>query len=151
MSGFKRTACVLYSVVGIALLLMGLIYLFTPRFMPYHSVALQLRWEDLDDNARGMILGYLKLGAAGFLTAGGTILLLTWIPFRQGQSWANWAVPGIATLYLVVLHAAVWTVMVRTPASPPIIGIYILATMVIVAAGLTNLGGRHSMSVDEEP
>lgn len=98
---------------------LGLLYLFSPQFMPYHAVAIGATWKDLAPAYRILILALMKSAGAGFLGCSIGGLFILFIPFRSGFPWANWAmligglVVTIPTLY------ATLTVRWYTPASPP--------------------------------
>lgn len=50
MNRRNLSALVVYAIPTVGLLLQGILYLTTPRFMPYHADALGVSWEALPAN-----------------------------------------------------------------------------------------------------
>jgi hypothetical protein len=59
-----------YSIVGIASLIMGLIYLLSKKFTNYHAQAVNKKWDEIDEKVRIVMLALLKLGGVGFFITG---------------------------------------------------------------------------------
>jgi hypothetical protein len=112
-------AVVAYLIPTVGLLLQGLLYVTTPRFMSYHADALGTTWEELPANYRGFMLGVLKAMGAGSVAVTVALLIMILIPFRRGQAWARWAVPVVGVLFTALTLYGALTIATRTPASPP--------------------------------
>jgi hypothetical protein len=125
-------ACNLLSAFGLAGF--GLVYLFSSRFMPYHEVAVGVRWSDIDAPFQILLLALIKAAGAGFLCASLTLFILLFIPFREGCRWARWAIFAIGSGIIVPLIYVVLSVKLATPASPPLI--MPIAGMILLTAGL---------------
>ena len=97
----------------------GLLYLFSPQFMPYHADAIGATWKDLAPAYRILILSLMKSAGAGFTgsTIAGLFILL--IPFRSGSPWARWAMLIVGLAVTIPTLYATLTVKWGTPASPP--------------------------------
>lgn len=108
-----------YSIPTVGLFLQGLVYLTTPRFMPYHADALGSSWEMLPANYQGFVIGVIKAMGAGSVGVTLALAILLLIPFRRGERWARWAVPAIGVVFTALTAYAAFTIDVRTPASPP--------------------------------
>jgi hypothetical protein len=80
-------AVVAYLIPTVGLLLQGLLYVTTPRFMSYHADALGTTWEELPANYQGFMLGVLKAMGAGSVAVTVALLIMILIPFRRGQAW----------------------------------------------------------------
>jgi hypothetical protein len=65
----------------------GLLYLFSPQFMPYHAMAIGATWKDLAPAYRILILALMKSAGAGFLGSCIAGLFILFIPFRSGFLW----------------------------------------------------------------
>ncbi len=121
----------------------GLLYLFSPQFMPYHAVAIGATWKDLAPPYRILILAFMKGVGAGFLGSSIAGLFVLFIPFRSGFSWANWAlligglVVGIPSLY------AALTVRWSTPASPPWV-VSLIGILLVVAGFALSTKRAHA-------
>lgn len=139
MSIFFKLSMGIYVLVGAYYVLGGLSYIIAPEYMPYHAVATQTPWDQLDAGFKGLFLGFLKLGGAGFFTMGVTIIALTLIPLRQKLSWSFWLVPLLALIHIGFTAYAGNTVDTMTPASPPIYPHYIAAGLIIIACVLSYL------------
>jgi hypothetical protein len=127
----QRIAFGIYLLPTIGLLVQGLLYLTTSRFMPYHADALGVAWEDLPAHYQSFLLGVLKSMGAGSVCTAGILLVLLGLPFRSGQSWARWIVPLLGIAFTGMTLYAALTIAARTPASPPWV-----ATMGLIAAYL---------------
>ncbi len=143
MRSADRVACSCYLAVALLLVAAGALYLFTPRFMPYHAEAAGAAWDELGTGLQGLILGYLKLGGAGFLVAGIAVAVLALLPFRRGEPWARWATPSVALVYLLSSLYATLTVVAKTDASPPVGFLYAGIGLVAVGALLSLASSRR--------
>jgi hypothetical protein len=129
-------AVVAYLIPTVGLLLQGLLYVTTPRFMPYHADALGTTWEELPANYQGFVLGVLKAMGAGSVAVSVALLIMILIPFRRGHAWARWAVPVVGVLFTALTLYGALTIATRTPASPPwlqtcgLIALYLLGALI---------------------
>jgi hypothetical protein len=97
----------------------GLVYLVTPRFMPYHAEAIGTAWDDLSAVYQVQMLGFLRSIAAGFL---GTVIAGSFVlfgPFREGRPWARWAMFATGLVVSAVMLWGTLMVTLNTPATPP--------------------------------
>jgi hypothetical protein len=108
-----------HAVPTVGLLGQGLLYVTTPTFMPYHGDALAVTWEQLPANYQGFLLGVIKGMGAGSIGVTLALFVLLAIPFRRGETWAQWAVPLVGIVFTTLTAYAAFTIDVRTPASPP--------------------------------
>jgi hypothetical protein len=109
----------LHALPTVGLLLQGLLYLTTPKFMPYHAAALEARWEDLSPHYRAFILGVIRAMGAGSFSVSLALLLILLIPLRRGERWALWATPVIGITFTLLTAYAAYTIDVGTPADTP--------------------------------
>ncbi|MBW2646216.1 MAG: hypothetical protein JRE23_08575 [Deltaproteobacteria bacterium] len=120
----------------------GLIYLFSPQFMPYHADAIGVNWEDLEPRFQMLFLALLKGGGAGALGSGIALGIMLFVPFRRGHAWSRWAIPVVGlTGYLPVLYVAL-TIELNTPASPPWPLIAVSITLLIAGFLLSSSLGK---------
>ena len=106
-----KIAFTCHLLVTIVLVLTGALYLFTPKFMPYHSELVGKTWEQLDPSFQLLLLGFLKLSGGAVITIALAMLIILIIPFRQGIRWAKWTVPivglcGISASLYAALYIA---------------------------------------------
>ncbi len=130
----------LFGLVGISLLLTGAVYLTLSEFMPYHSAAVQMAWEELDANMQGLILGFLKGLGSGAFVAGVATLLMVGMSLARGPGPFLALLPIVATGYSTLLCYATYTVSARTPGDPPLIPIALL----VVASMMGSAALIHS-------
>jgi len=145
MSARMKVAFGCYAAAYLLFAGFAAIYLLRPQFMPYHAVALGMRWEEVGRPFQVLILGFMRVIGGGLLAAAfiGAVLLL-W-PFRQGAPWARWAIPVHG---LILGLASLWgtlSVQLNTPARSPwlaaAVGIFLLA-----AGGLLSISKEHPYS-----
>jgi hypothetical protein len=135
-------AAVVHAVPTIGLLLQGLLYVTTSRFMPYHGDALETTWEVLPLHYQGFILGVIKGMGAGSIGVSLALLIMIAVPFRRGEAWARWAVPVVGITFTLLTAHAAYTIDVRTAASPPwrqTLGL----TAIYVAGAVLSLSPRR--------
>ncbi len=138
MPGRQRIAFAVYLLPTVGLLVQGLLYLTTSRFMPYHADALGTAWEALPTHYQGFLLGVLKSMGAGSVCTAGILLVLLGVPFRHGQPWAQWVIPLLGIAFTSMTLYAALTIATRTPASPPwgetigLIALYLLGAVLLL-------------------
>jgi hypothetical protein len=123
---------VLYTLVGLVLVVQGIRYLSATELMPYHCAVIQTPWATLSTSYQTLFLGLLKGFGAGSFGVGLAILLLAFIPLRTGSSWARLATPAIAATYTAALVYV--TNFALLPGAAPIAVTITLLCFVIVAA-----------------
>ncbi len=138
-----KLAFVCYLLVLLFLGAFGLLYLFSPKFLPYHAMAIGTTWENLAPAYRILILALMKSAGAGFL--GSTIagLFILFIPFRSGSPWARWAILIIGLAVTSPTLYATLTVKWGTPASPPwiapLIGMFLVFVGFVLSTKRTQV------------
>ena len=102
-----KLAIVLILLVSATSVAFGLRYLLTKEYMPYHAQVSQSSWAEIPTRLQAVILGMLKVVAAGLIALGIALGWLT-LPLSRGESWATWAilsvvlVNGLITIYVTV-------------------------------------------------
>jgi hypothetical protein len=120
MSRRDTWACIAHAIPTIGLLVQGLLYTITPKFMPYHADALGgVRWEDLPAHHQGFLLGVIKAMGAGSIGVTCALMIMLAVPFRRGDAWARWAIPLVGVVFTTLTAYAAFTIDARTPASTP--------------------------------
>lgn len=133
-----RLSLILFLLVGLSLGGLGLVYLTADQFMPYHELAIQSRWSDLDPNTRWLLLGLLKGFGAGSLVAGLAVTGMTIASFRQSPARYRVLLPTVAVVYLALLTYATYIVDSNTPGNPPLslslagLGVTLVATSLLL-------------------
>jgi hypothetical protein len=109
----------LYLVVAVGSLAVGVTYLATPTFMPYHEVALGRSWGALDADLRTLLGALIDIAGAGLIALGLAVGGLVAVPLRRGERWARWLVPALLLTVHAPTLAATLEVLDATPATPP--------------------------------
>lgn len=119
MSSIRIMAALMYGVTGIISVILGSVYVLHDEFMPYHAQALGQAWESLDPATQTLLLALMDVAGAGWAVTGMLVCVLILFPFRAGERWARWTVPGaLIALYVPILLATL-SVLASTPATPP--------------------------------
>ena len=109
-----------YCFSGLLLVGFGVVYLFRPEFMPYHSVAVGMPWADVPPNFQVLILALMKgVGGAAIALALALYVILL-MPFRQGARWAVLSVPILGLVQSAAAFYSMSHVALHTAASPPL-------------------------------
>jgi hypothetical protein len=108
-----------YSVAALLALAVGVRYLLRREFMPYHATAAGAAWSDLAPGLRVLILALIRGVGGGFLALGIALSVLLLGPFRDGDRWAQWAIPVIGFSAALPTLLGVHLIRTRTPARPP--------------------------------
>lgn len=133
MSQRKKIAAIIYGIIAVASLIMGSIYLFSNKFMPYHQEALETSWEDIDGRVQTLILALMTVAGGGWIALGIFTLTLILIPFRQNQIWASYLIPvSLLSFYFPTLMATL-SVSENTPATPPWFATLITCLLTLLA------------------
>jgi len=119
----------LYMINALLLIIFGLRYLFCETIMPYHQEAIGVPWVALEPGLQILLNGLIKVAAAYFLVPGIAIVILLAIPFRKGELWAKWSIPGLSIFWLcfglyVPINIALKT-HASTPWQPSVVGLAI--------------------------
>ena len=72
----KRLAYTFNLLASVILIVLGIIYLFNPQFMPYHRQAIALQWEEVPFAFQKLILALMRALGGAYLAIGITICLL---------------------------------------------------------------------------
>jgi len=122
---------------ALILLSMGIIYLFKNSFMPYHSDAVSMPWNELDSSFQYLILALMRTVAGGFMAAAVAIIVLQRKYTLNKISW----IPLLILIYgLCVSFASIYaTIIVRlhTPGKPPT-ALAIAGTMLLILGYIFN-------------
>ncbi len=129
-----RLSVVLFSLVGASLFVTGCLYLSTEKFMPYHSDAVQMQWQDLDANFQGLLIGLIRGLGAGALVSSASILYMARAAITTSPRPYRILLPAVAIGYTVLLGYATFTVFDRTPANPPLLLTGVLVAMSLAAS-----------------
>lgn len=88
--------------------------------MPYHLEALETSWDEMDSKYQYMLKALLNGGGYFGLSAGLSMLVLLFIPFRAGDVWAGYAIGVIGLVGALPLGFIVHGVKQNTAGNPPL-------------------------------
>jgi hypothetical protein len=109
-----------YSAAAI-LFTFGLVYLFKDSFMPYHSEAISLKWEEVGTSTQYLILALMRAIAGGYISLAFTICFLQYKLSVNKVSWIPILILIIGTISGICTVYAEFIVSDHTPGKPPIV------------------------------
>lgn len=128
-----------YLITAIISILFGIIYLVRSEFMPYHAVALEKQWIELDTKIQTLILALMRVAGGGFLATGIVVVLLMLLYLRTSKQWIMFIIPTVGLITSLSSLYATLLVKSRTPASPPV-------NLTLLSIGLILIGFILSLS-----
>jgi hypothetical protein len=134
-----KLAIVLILLVSATSVAFGLRYLLTKEYMPYHAQVSQSSWAEIPTRLQAVILGMLKVVAAGLIALGIALGWLT-LPLSRGESWATWAILSVVLVNgLITIYVTVTLRKVEPTAKTPVAAAATSLALVMVALLLANL------------
>jgi len=123
----------------------GLIYIFRPAFMPYHSVALSKEWNEVDTNTQYLILALMRAVSGGFLVSAVAVIFLQYKFYISRIKW----IPTLIFIIGIIIEAttlyAVMIVRLNTPGKPPE-SLIIVSFILLLAGYVFNLRSVNTKS-----
>ena len=117
--------------VATALFILALIYLIKPSFMPYHSQALSVTWNELSSATQTLFLALMRVCGGGWLATSLAIALLQWQFAKKQASWIPATILGVGLAAVLSTLYATLLVYLNTPGVPPIPGLLVLIFLLI--------------------
>lgn len=121
-----------YATATLLTILIGLLYASRKQIMPYHLEALETPWDAIDTKYQFMLKVLLNGGGFYGLSSGLFMLILLWIPFREGQLWAGYAIGLIGLVGTLPLGYIVYQVKTKTNGNPPLWIMVVVNLLLIV-------------------
>jgi hypothetical protein len=110
-----KTASILLYIIAFLTVCFGLLYLFTPKIMPYHERFLGMTHEQLEPRVASLFLFMLKGAGGAFLSLGITLFMVVKFPFSRGEQWAWWTIFLMLFLSMVPMLFITITIGLYTP------------------------------------
>jgi hypothetical protein len=120
MTALQTVAFACYALVGLLYLAFGVVYLTTSKFMPYHAEAVGKQWEEIEPRTQVVLSGLMKLGGGGLVGFALAMACLLFVPFRQGEVWARWAIAVIGMVGALTAWNSLVLVKQKTQAKTPV-------------------------------
>ena len=134
-----KFAIVLILLVSATSVAFGLRYLLTKEYMPYHAQVSQSSWAEIPTRLQAVILGMLKVVAAGLIALGIALGWLT-LPLSRGESWATWAILSVVLVNgLITIYVTVTLRKIEPTAKTPVAAAATSVALVMVALLLAKL------------
>ena len=109
---YRKISIIIYNIVLFINIVFAFLYLFRTKFMPYHSQALNISWDNLAENYRVLILALMRAAGGGMLSCAVSVGILLYIPLLQKkQIWANFAI--LITSYCLLILSLIATIYVK--------------------------------------
>lgn len=128
-----------YSITAIVSIIFGIIYLTRSEFMPYHAVALEREWTELDIKTQTLILALMRVAGGGFLATGMAVILLIYLYIKTTEEWIIYIIPTIGFVTSLSSLYATLLVKNRTAGLPPV-------NLTLLSIGLMLTGFILSLS-----
>jgi hypothetical protein len=104
---------------AIVFLTFGIIYLLRTSFMPYHSEALSMTWNEVESSTQVLILALMRAVSGGFIASSIVIIVLQ---RKFALSKIQW-IPGLIIIAGLILTSttiyATMIVRLNSPGNPP--------------------------------
>jgi hypothetical protein len=126
------TGSILTFSAAIMTLIIGLVYLFRPRFMNYHGHAIQRNWDQLGEEMQILILALMRAVSGGVLSAGIAIIILQTEFVGNRFHWIPPTILIIGSLLVLCSLFAMTLVRTRTKGRPPVVIILLTFFMLIL-------------------
>lgn len=127
---------------ALLLLAMGLMYLLKQSFMPYHSDAISLEWEQLNPTTQFLLLALMRAVSGGFIA---TAVVIVFLQNKFASNKSSW-IPSLIIIsgMIVSLTALYATLIVRlnSPGKPPTL-LAIIGIILLLIGYLFNLKSIH--------
>ena len=135
-----RLSFALYLVNVLVMLVIGLTFVFSTEFFPFHSEVIQTDWQNVDTQAQILYLGMMRTEGAGFLAAATALAFLLYFPFRKRDKWSFWAMTIIGVVEYFPSLVANYYVSSVTSASPPWLLMLLLVSSLLLALVFAIVG-----------
>ncbi|MGA9111922.1 MAG: hypothetical protein ACLPSL_13090 [Smithella sp.] len=117
-----KVAAIMLYVFAVFLILFGLLYLLSPRIMPYHERFLGKTFEQLDPKTATLSLASLKVVGALALSMGIGFVMMIRFQFSRGDRYAWWIILVMSLVALVPItvisfyiggvHSPGWSIVI---------------------------------------
>ncbi len=139
MTAILKISFSCYLITAIVSIIFGIIYLTRSEFMPYHAVALEREWTELDIRMQTLILALMRVAGGGFLATGMVVILLMYLYIKTTEEWIIFIIPTIGFVTSLSSLYATLLVKNRTPGLPPV-NLTLLSIDLMLTGFILSLG-----------
>ena len=137
MTNLIATLCI--DGFAIILLIFSFVYLTKSQFMPYHGIALEKDWSDLNPSMQTIIIAFMRAVGGGLLAGAVMILFLQYQFNKMPQQWIALAILICGIILNMSSFYAMFLVKTKTQGKPPII-VTIVAFVLLIVGYFLNMG-----------
>jgi hypothetical protein len=119
MKGIKITILILGSLVAILGYIFAFMYLFRQEFMPYHAIAVNESWAQVDPKMQVLILALMRVSGGGWLCVSIAMTILLFKYYKTEQLWLMTALFFIGLAIVIPTLLATLIVKNNSGANPP--------------------------------
>jgi len=131
-----KVATIMLYVFAAFLILFGLVYLLSPRIMPYHERFLGKTFEELDPKMATLGLATMKVVGALALSMGIGFVLMIRFQFSRGDRYAWWIILVMSLLALVPIAFISFSIGgVHSPGRSIVISILVMSVAMAISKG----------------
>jgi hypothetical protein len=135
---FNLAATLFIGGFVLILLIFSFVYLTKSQFMPYHGIALDKDWRDLNPSLQTLIIGFMRAVGGGLLAGAVTILFLQYQFNKMPQQWIALAILTCGSIVNMSSFYAMFLVKTKTKGKPPII-VTIVAFVLLIVGYFLNI------------
>lgn len=128
----QKIASTANYLVALIFLALGIIYLFKPGFMPYHSEAISMTWDELDSPFQFLILALMRGAAGGAISLSVFIFILQLKFSKQKLSWIPLLLLTGGIIYSLCSLYATIIVSYNTPGNPPMTLLLVVILLLVI-------------------
>ena len=125
-------ANILIVLCSILSLIFGLLYVTRAKFMRYHSMALEQKWEELNPKFQTVILALMRSVGGGLLSVAVTILILQYQFNKLPQKWIALSIFICGIIMTTGILSAHYLVFKKTKGRPPVIAALLVLILLTV-------------------
>ena len=137
----KKIASTANYLAAALLMSFGLVYLTKASFMPYHSEAVSLEWEAIEQEFHILILALMRAVGGGFVAASISIIVLQYHFDKNRIKWIPLLILLVGTIISATSIYATAIVRLNTPGNPPT-SVAIFGLILIIIGYLLNRTSR---------
>ena len=131
-----KVATIMLYVFAAFLILFGLVYLLSPRLMPYHERFLGKTFEQLDPKMATLGLATMKVVGALALSLGIGFVMMIRFQFSRGDRYAWWIILVMSLLALVPITVISFFIGgVHSPGWSIVISILVMSVAMAISKG----------------
>lgn len=132
----------LYAAATLCTLLIGVLYAFRSKVMPYHLQALETEWDQIDPKYQFMLLALLNGGGYFGIATGLFMSFLLFGPLRDGYEAAGYALGVFGLVGAGPLTFIVYKVKTRTAGNPPLFVMILICALLLGGLVATTASAR---------